>query len=114
MHADDLDLRRLAVAVLQLALRDAMTENNHYRDQARHFLSSHALDLWATIIDLDPDTIREAIKSGLLTGTVRRGKKFGIVHHGDHRDSPPLPSLESLTCSRRHLGQREHEYGNGY
>jgi hypothetical protein len=100
--ADDIDTRRLAVAVIQRALVDALSTG---RDDRAHFTAvrflngGEMLDHWAALANLDAQRIRAAVSNGLLTARRQPGGRgFHIVLHGNDQPEQPTPAASGDTC----------------
>jgi hypothetical protein len=84
MTLDDIDVRRLACAVLQTALTDATWTRRagrlpthhrcaeQHRATARAFLNSAVLDVWAHWAGVSAGAIRDAVRRGLVDRPARR------------------------------------------
>jgi hypothetical protein len=78
MIADDLNLSALAAEIIRLAINEARWKTTDYaverniaigmrrRAAARAFLNGGDLDFWCSFVNLNADSVRAAIRDGLL------------------------------------------------
>jgi len=102
--ADDLNLTKLAVAVIQQAFRDALwrptttasadawhTNQRRQCDRARWFLQhSDQLNLWSALAGINADRVRDAINDGLLDREQNGRSPFGGQQGRGSRRSPRI------------------------
>ncbi len=104
------DLRRLAAAVIERALTDALANPDQSdgrnvrrfrREQARAFLlHDDALNLWCDIAGVNVTALRDRLRAGLLDGRRMPSKRLRFVM------PTPVGELQQVNLRELEMGSR--------